>query len=107
MTTTWQIFDTKYQTVDGVVTKVVYGCTTQLGNEIARKVAELELIGDSSAQAFIPYSELSENVILQWVKASLGVEQVATIEEVLQQTVVDRKSAKELETVKSGLPWRQ
>jgi len=107
MTTTWSIFDTNYQKEDGVIIKVVYGCTVQLENFIDRTIAELELTGDASVEGFIPYVNLSEEVILQWVKSSLGQEQVTAIETSLQNNVTAQKAAKQAETVVSGLPWRQ
>ena len=48
MTTTWQIFDTVYQTADGLITKVTYGCTVQLENYIDRTIGNIELTGDST-----------------------------------------------------------
>ena len=106
MTTNWQIFNTKYQTVDGVIVKVVYGCTVQLENFMDRIVGELDLTGDASAEGFVPYENLTESTILEWVKSSLGEEKVTSIENSLQASVTAQKAATDAETVKSGLPWR-
>ena len=105
MTTTWQIFDTKYQTADGLITDVVYGCTAKLEQEVSRVVAEVQLTGNSSTQGFIPYSELSESILVEWVKQLLGAEQVATIEASIQQSLLDKKAAQQAQVVKNGLPW--
>lgn len=101
MITTWKIFDTQYQAADGLITKVVYGCTVQLENYIDRSIGELELTGTVT----IPYADLTEETILGWVQTSLGSETVTAIEVNLQNSVTAQKAAKEAEAVKSGLPW--
>lgn len=107
MTTNWQIFDTKYQTTDGLINKVTYGCTVQLENFIDRTIGELELQGDSTIAGFIEYANLTEEVIIGWVKSTLGEAEVAAIETSLQNNVTAQQTAKAAETEKSGLPWRQ
>lgn len=102
MTTTWKIFDTQYQTADGLITKVVYACTVQLESCIDRKVGELLLTGTVQ----IPYEDLTEEVVLGWVKASLGSKQVLAIETALQENVNTQKAQKDAITEKNGLPWR-
>ena len=107
MTTTWQIFDTTYQTADGLIIAVNYGCTVQLENYIDRTIGYLELTGDSSVEGFIPYSELTHENVLGWIKSSLGEEEVTTIESALQANVAAQKVAKDSQTIKQGLPWRK
>jgi hypothetical protein len=105
MTTTWKIFDTQYQVADGLITKVTYGCTTQLENFIDRQIGELELQGDPSDEGFIPYPSVPEVTILQWVKNILGEETVTSIETTLQQSVTAQKQAEDNKVYNNGLPW--
>lgn len=106
MTTTWNIFDTQSQIADGVITRVTYGCIVQLDNCIDRTINNLDLVGDPSSEGFVSYENLTEGTILQWVKSSIGQEQVTAIETSLQNNVTAQKAAKDAETIKSGLPWR-
>lgn len=106
MTTNWQIFDTRYQAADGLIVKVVYGCTVQLENFIDRTIKDLDLTGDPTAEGFVAYPDLTEATILGWVQTILGAEQVTAIETALQDSVTAQKAAKDAEAVKSGLPWR-
>jgi hypothetical protein len=106
MITSWQIFDTKYQTADGLIIKVTYGCTVQLERYIKRTIGELELTGDPSTEGFIAYSNVTEETILGWVQNFLGAETVTAIEVSLQNNVIAQKQAIEAEAIKSGLPWR-
>lgn len=107
MTTNWQIFDVKRQTADGVVIKVTYGCTVQLDNFIDRTIGEQTFNGDPSTPGFVPYENLTEAIVLGWVQTTLGAEAVTATETSLQNNVTAQKAAKDAETVKSGLPWRQ
>lgn len=107
MTTTWKIFNTEYQTVNGLITKVTYGCTVQLENYIDRTIGNIELTGNPKKEGFIAYADLTEETILGWVKKSLGAETISNIEISLQNSVTTQKTAKETETINSGLPWRQ
>ena len=106
MTTTWRIFNTESQIADGLVTKVTYGCTVELDRYIDRTIGNLQLVGDTSLEGFVSYKNLTEETILGWVKNSLGDEAVGNIEISLQNSVTAQKAAKDAETVKSGLPWR-
>lgn len=106
MTTNWQIFDIKRQTTDGVVIQVTYGCTVQLENFVDRTIGEQTLSGNPSAPGFVPYEDLTEEIVLGWVQTTLGVEAVAATEVALQNNVTAQKAAKDAEIVVSGLPWR-
>jgi hypothetical protein len=107
MTTTWQIIDTKYQTADGLITEIIYGCTAQLDNFLDRKIGTLVLTGDPTSSDFIPFDNLTEVNILKWVKTSLGDTAVIDIETSLQQSIENQKAARDAQTTKQGLPWRK
>ena len=105
MTTNWQIYDTKYQVADGVITEVTYGCVMSLGNFVDRTTGTVQLIGGSSTEGFIQYSELTPETLIQWVKSSLGKKGVTAIEAALKANITAKKAAQEAQTVKNGLPW--
>ena len=56
---------------------------------------------DSSDNNFIPFEDLTEEVVIQWVKDKLGEEYVTTLEQGLAAQIEDQKAPK----VASGLPW--
>ncbi len=105
MTTTWEIFNTKSTIETGLITKVVYGCTVQVENDIERKIGELEITRSTASPEFIAYDEVTEQVIVGWIKTCLGQEQVATIENELQNKLTARVATREAEVEKNGLPW--
>ena len=68
-------------------------------------IGELQLSGDVTLKGFIPYNNLTEEILVEWVKNLLGSEKVIAIETSLQNSIESKQSAKIAETVKSGLPW--
>jgi len=107
MITTWKIFNTERQTPDGVIIEVTYGCTVELDSCTDRTLRKLQLVGDASLEGFVPYKNLTEETILEWVKNSLGAEAVSNIETSLQNNVTVQKAAKDAKTTKKGLPWEK
>lgn len=50
---------------------------------------------------FIPYDQLTEEIVVGWVKDKLGVDAVAQIEKSLDDNIEDQKSP----NVDHGMPW--
>ena len=107
MITYWQIYDTKKQVSDGLIIEVTYGCIAQIDNQIDRIVDTILIVGDALDPNFIPYQLLTEEIVINWVKTTLGAEQVADIETTVQNNITAYKEIADSQTVKSGLPWRQ
>jgi len=105
MEITWQILDTKRNISDGLITKVLYGCTAEVEGEIERKQGVVELTGDSTTPGFVTFDQLTQDVILGWVKTSIGTEKVTSIENLLKKILESRKEAKTYITEENGLPW--
>lgn len=105
MITTWQILNTKKLNANGLVIEVSYGCTVELGNLKDSVIQQLQLTGDPSEPGFIPYEQLTEAIVLDWVKTALGDAQVNLIETTLQNRVLGIKASIETATESNGLPW--
>lgn len=56
---------------------------------------------DASAPTFIPFEDLTEEVVVSWVKEAMGEETVAAQEAAVQGQIDDQKAPK----TESGLPW--
>jgi hypothetical protein len=105
MTANWTIYDVKYQTTDGLVISVTYGYVATLESIMDRHVGQVQLQGDPTSSQFIPYEQLTPETVVQWVKSSLGQEQVSQIETQVQNAATQKQAAREAQTIKSGLPW--
>ena len=105
MITNWKIFDTNYMISNGLITKITYGYRIQSEGMFDQTLGELQLSGDATLKGFIPYEDLTEDILIEWVKTILGSEKVIAIETLLQTSIENKQLAKLAETVKSGLPW--
>jgi hypothetical protein len=98
----WSIVELEHQTADGLVIIAHWEASKEAGGKLAHIYGSVTLPAkDPSDPTFIPFDELTEEVVLNWVKAVLGEEQLAALEAVLDsqlQTLLNPP-------VVTGLPW--
>ena len=56
---------------------------------------------DASSPDFVPYADLTEQVVLQWVWDEMGVDEVTRIQESLHSNIEEQKTP----TTEDGVPW--
>jgi len=99
MTTfTWNIANLERETADGFVFTVHY--TVNASNDTYSSGA-YGSIGLERPDNLIPFTDLTEEIVVGWVKEKFGDEKVAEIEAALQAQL-DEQAAP---TKASGLPW--
>ncbi len=91
----WNVVQTNYNTIDKFITTVHYTVSAVDGEFTASTYGT---VGYTEEGAFTPYSELTEAVVVGWVKDSLGQ---ATVEEALAAQIEAQKNP----VSESGLPW--
>ena len=102
ITIDWKVNDVESVIADGGVTNVKWSCSASgEAGEYAVNGGEAILEPDVTSSDFISYDDLTESVVMGWVKDSLGEEEVASIEEVLTAKVTAQMSP----TSQTGLPW--
>jgi hypothetical protein len=98
----WTIENMKRQVANDLVVEVSYRVLAKDSSLIADHKDKVTLTGDPEAPDFIPFRDLTEAQVVQWVKDSVDVETI----EAQVQSVLDAKIAKrEAREVLSGLPW--
>lgn len=98
----WIIENMKRQTESGLVIEVVYRVIAKEKSLIADHKGKVILTGNSESEGFVPFEELTESLVIQWVKDNVDVSSIET--EV--QNLLDSKLEKlEQRTTSSGLPW--
>ena len=105
MNTTTKIADLKRKPTTGLVFEVTYVMNFELEGETDRKVGTVEFEGNVNDPNFVPFEDLTEEIVLGWVTATLGEEQISTIEtefETRLQEIIDKKLNPEFLT---GTPW--
>jgi hypothetical protein len=94
---TWNVVQMDRLTSDGFVTTVHYNVSAVDGDYIASTYGTVGYTEQPDGQ-YIPYAELTESVVVGWVKDSLGQ---STVEESLAAQIEAQKKPVQ----ETGLPW--
>lgn len=98
---TWQISNMEHNVADGGVITAHWNVGARDGDYFVSAYGSISFTPNSSATDFVPYENLTEEIVIGWVKASLGEETVAAYESSLEARIVEDKNPSKL----SGLPW--
>jgi hypothetical protein len=94
----WRIANLERETADGFVYTAHY---TVSAKSAAYSASAYGSIGFERPDDLIPYSELTEEIVVGWVKDALTEEKVEQIENALQSQL-DEQAAP---TKAAGVPW--
>ena len=95
--TTWAIAQLERETADGKVIVVHY---TVNANNVTYSAGAYGSLG-FDGEVTTPFADLTEEVVVGWVKDSLGEDKVAEVEAALQNQI-DEQAAP---TKAAGTPW--
>jgi hypothetical protein len=95
--TTWTIVNMERDAQTGFVNNVHWTCSDVDGDYSGSTYGSLGLSGELT----IPYADLTEEVVIGWVLASLGAETVAAHEAAVAAQIADAKEP----AVATGMPW--
>lgn len=98
-TTTWNIAQLERETADGFVFTVHYTVDANDGTYNAGAYGSIGL--ERPEGDMIPFSQLTPEVVVGWVKDKLGEEQVASVEAALQERLDEQRQPSKA----AGLPW--
>tara|TARA_B100000085_G_C18118556_1_gene340217 strand:- start:132 stop:440 length:309 start_codon:yes stop_codon:yes gene_type:complete len=98
----WKIYDLKRTIANGVVNLITYACESEHNDFSTRYIGKLEVTGNHSSPDFIPFDDLTQQVVLNWVTGSVSV---SDIESANSASIVNSISASEAITEENGVPW--
>ena len=107
VTKTWSVNTLERELADGYVSKVIFRIDGADGTYTFRATGEVDL---PKPDTLVPYADLTEEVVLGWVKAKLNenkdedgntIDQVANIEAAVENGVNIQKTP----THGTGKPW--
>jgi hypothetical protein len=98
----WSIENMKRQIDNGLVVEVSYRVIGEMDGCIADFLGSVLLSGDPMQPNFIPFDDLTEELVLQWVKDLVDVD---VIESVILSKIDKKVQRKALRKTVSGLPW--
>jgi sporulation protein YlmC with PRC-barrel domain len=107
----WKILDLSRIVLNGFVTKVRYEVIATDGEYLASvqdvvtydQATSASKISETPGAQFMPFDQLTENLVIEWVKETVTQYGVASIEASLAQMIEEKKHPK----IVNGLPWAQ
>jgi len=100
MTTIWTISNLDRDTVDGFVT-VAHWTASQVDGDFSASIVNTQSFTKEDGVNLIPYADLTEATVIEWVKAALGEDTVAAIESALAAQIAEQQAPSKA----VGLPW--
>jgi hypothetical protein len=104
----WKILELNSQPNTGLVKLVKFEISFTLGEFTEVHTGHVPLMGSVSSPDFIPYDELTEDVVVEWVKSRLGENRVNGITRRFT-AMLERKAKAEEKNIKKSskksLPW--
>ncbi len=96
---TWKISQLERETQDGYVFVAHYTVDANDGTYSSGAYGSIGL--ERPEGEMIPFADLTEELVVGWVKEKLGAEQVETVETALQGQLDEQRQP----TKAAGLPW--
>ena len=97
-TNTWSIAQLDRETSDGYVFTAHY---TVEASDGTYKAGAYGSIGFEKPDTLVPFSDLTEEVVVGWVKTKLTADKVTEIEAALQAQIDEQRTP----TTATGTPW--
>ena len=103
---TWTIKNLWTKTVDGQQDYVVIAAydVTGVDGTFSSSLSNTAQFSTESVSSFIPYAELTEEIVLGWIKADLGENGVHSIEACIAGQIESQKKPPVVPVV-TPLPW--
>jgi hypothetical protein len=95
----WSIRSLESRTADGFVCCAHYDCAFE--GEVIYGSVGFPIVEDVSKVQLVPYEELSEALLIEWVKEALGETEAKAIEDELYS----RAAEKVAPVMTTGVPW--
>lgn len=100
-TITWHIANLERETADGFVYTAHYTVDAKDAKNEAYTAGAYGSIGLERPDNLIPFADLTEDLVISWVKEKLGDEQVANISAALEAQINEQQHP----TKAAGIPW--
>ena len=100
-TITWSISELERHTADGIVYTAHYRVDAADGTYTSGAYGSIGLEAPEDPSAAIPFADLTEEIVIGWVKDGLTAEQVESIESALELRISEQHAP----TTAKGTPW--
>ena len=100
-TKTWQVNTLERELADGYVNKVIFRVNGEDGTYKYRATGSVDL---PKPETLVPYADLTEEIVLGWVKAKLDADNAGTVANV-EAAVENGVNIQKTPTHGTGVPW--
>jgi hypothetical protein len=100
--TIWKISNLDRNTADGFVNTVHWNASQTEGDFTASTYSTVSFTKEDGIN-YVPYAELTEAAVVEWVKGYLGADGVAAVDAALAANIAEQKAPK----VATGTPWSE
>ena len=98
--TIWKISNLDRNTADGFVNTVHWNASQVDGDFTASTYSTVSFTKEDGIN-YVPYADLTEAAVVEWVKGSLGADGVAAVDAALAANIAEQKAPK----TATGTPW--
>jgi hypothetical protein len=105
MKVTWKIANLKRDNTTGLVSEISYLILFDLDGQTVHHFETLPIQGSENDSNFIPFENLTEDLVISWVHDLLGVDKISEIEQ-RSKLLLDEKILRNSQsTTTEGKPW--
>lgn len=97
----WKVSSMERQLADGTVNVVHWRASLEEDGFFQDTYGSVSLTRDETSPPFVPYENLTESTVIEWVKEALGAENVTALEAGLVNAINLKKNP----VSASGVPW--
>ena len=101
VTKTWSVDTLERELADGYVKNVIYRVEGIDGTYTFRDTGKVNL---PKPDTLIPYNDLTEEIVLGWIKAKLDADNAGTVAKI-EAAVENGVNIKKTPTYGTGVPW--
>lgn len=103
---TWKVTNLYTQTIDGKEDYVVIANyeTTGVDGDYSSSLSNTAQFSTEDVTEFIPYADLTEEIVIGWIKESLGENGIISIEACINGQIESQKNPPSVPT-NTTLPW--
>ena len=103
---TWKVTNLYTQTIDGKEDYVVTALyiTTGVDGEYSASLSGSSQFSTADVTDFIPYADLTEEIVITWIKETLGENGIISIEACIQGQIDSQINPPQV-PVNTPLPW--
>ena len=99
----WKIEQAERDPASGFVKVVHYSVSKIDGGLKVGAQGSIKFQEDPAKSDYVPYDNLTESEVLDWVQSSLGQQKIAAIE----QKFLDQLAQYKNPNIENGLPWKK